>query len=90
MNEPSEELWQGVGEDPLADVDEAVVLMRERLEGGQGGLASSMCRLSLPMSEWLLRECNRLRTELLELRTLHAGEQRAAAQRLNAKWKSEG
>ena len=37
------------------EIAESIGYMRKRLESGQGALASAMCRLSLPMSEKLLR-----------------------------------
>jgi len=37
-----------------ADVRESIQFMRRRFDEGQGGLHESMCRLSLPMSEFLI------------------------------------
>lgn len=36
------------------EISDVVKTMRSRLESAQGGLHSAMCRLSLPMSEFLL------------------------------------
>ena len=38
----------------IADVRDAIRLMRRRLESRQGNPSDSMCRLSLPMAELLL------------------------------------
>ena len=46
--------WPEGSDDPLENVRAAIGLMRMRLDSGQGTLASAMCRLSLPMAEWLL------------------------------------
>ena len=48
-------------EEQLADIDDAIRLMRERMDTGQGDCTSPMCRLSLAMSE-------RLRSALAEAR----------------------
>ena len=46
--------WPEASHNPLDDVRETIGLMRARLEEGIGTEVSAMCRLSLPMSEWLL------------------------------------
>jgi len=47
----------------IAEIAESINLMRKRYEQGQGRYADAMCRLSLPMSEYLLSEIVALLTQ---------------------------
>ena len=40
----------------IEEIEESIGFMRKRLESEQGDLHNAMCRLSLPMSEFLLKE----------------------------------
>jgi hypothetical protein len=52
----------------LKEINEAVDLMRDRLESGQGRRTDAMCRLSLTMSEALLSHIRTLEEELARMR----------------------
>ena len=53
---PDEPVNRPTGNDPLTldEVKNTIKFMRKRFNGGQGYLSETMCRLSLPMSEFLL------------------------------------